>query len=154
GVVLADRLPKVAALFEAGLIGEAVGRTIEYRTALVTDPDAVAAGDKLLAQQVTAWGALSGRKNERAHDTIRDEVDPGALRRSRKSTCERDVVFGSPSDDAGYMTLWARLYGPDGVVVRERVETMARGVCEDDPRTLGERRSEALAAIGAGVYEL
>src|SRR5215475_4985490 len=45
GVVLADRLPKVAALFAAGLITEAVVRTIEYRTALVTDPDAVAAVD-------------------------------------------------------------------------------------------------------------
>jgi hypothetical protein len=27
-------------------------------------------------------------------------------------------------------------------------------VCEDDPRTLGERRSEALAAVAAGIFEL
>jgi hypothetical protein len=50
--------------------------------------------------------------------------------------------------------MWARLYAPDAVVLEQRVEQMARAVCEDDPRTLGERRSEALAAIAAGIFEL
>jgi hypothetical protein len=40
------------------------------------------------------------------------------------------------------------------VVLKQRVEEMARSVCEDDPRTLGERRSEALAAIAAGIPQL
>ena len=40
GVVLADRLPRIAALFEAGLINEALVRAIEYRTLLVTDAEA------------------------------------------------------------------------------------------------------------------
>jgi hypothetical protein len=70
GVVLAERLPKVAALFAAGLIGEAVVRTIEYRTALVVDPEAVAAVDRLLAEQVIGWGPLSLNKTERAIDVI------------------------------------------------------------------------------------
>src|SRR6201999_1088866 len=39
GVVLADRLPNVAALFEAGLISEVLVRAIEHRTALVTDEE-------------------------------------------------------------------------------------------------------------------
>ena len=43
---------------------------------------------------------------------------------------------------------------PDAVVLQQRVEQMARSVCEDDPRTLGERRSEALAAIAAGIPQL
>jgi hypothetical protein len=50
--------------------------------------------------------------------------------------------------------MWARLYAPDAVVLEQRVEQMARAVCEDDPRTLGERRSEALAAVAAGIFEL
>src|ERR1700682_2555294 len=79
---------------------------------------------------------------------------PGALRRSRKATCDRDVQFGSPSDEAGFTSMWARLYAPDAVVLQQRVEEMARSVCEDDPRTLGERRSEAWAAIAAGIAEL
>jgi hypothetical protein len=64
------------------------------------------------------------------------------------------VQFGSPSDEAGFTSMWARLYAPDAVVLEQRVEQMARAVCEDDPRTLGERRSEALAAVAAGIFEL
>jgi hypothetical protein len=154
GVVLADRLPKVAALFEAGLISEALVRTTEYRTALVTDPHAIEQVDALLAEQVMAWGPLSMRKTEQAIDAIVDQVDPAALRRSRKTSCHRDVQFGSPSDEAGFTTMWARLYAPDGEVLEQRVEDMARGVCEDDPRTLGERRSEALTAMSAGIQQL
>jgi hypothetical protein len=154
GVVLADRLPKVAALFEAGLISEALVRTIEYRTALVTDDEAIGQVDALLADHVTAWGPLSARKLEQAIDAIVDQVDPGALRRSRKTSCHRDVEFGSTSDEAGFTSMWARLYAPDAVVLQQRVEQTARGVCEDDPRTLGERRSDALTAMAAGIGEL
>ena len=148
GVTLADRLPKVAALFEAGLISEPLVRAIEYRTDLVTDAQAIARVDGLLAEQVMAWGPLSVRKTEHAIDAIVDQVDPAALRRSRKASCSRDVQFGSPSDEAGFTTMWARMYAPDGEALKQRVEEMARGVCKDDPRTLGERRSEALTAIG------
>jgi hypothetical protein len=151
GVVLADRLPMVAALFAAGLISELLVRAIEYRTALVTDPDAVAHLDALVAEQVTAWGPLSARKIEHAIDALVDQVDPGALRRSRKALCQRDVQFGSPTDEAGFTSLWARLYAPDAVALQQRVEEMARGVCEDDPRTLGERRADALTALAAGI---
>jgi hypothetical protein len=154
GVVLADRLPKIAALFEAGLINEALVRAIEYRSALVTDADAIARVDALLADRVMAWGPLSVRKTEQAIDAIVDQLDPGALRRSRKMSCQRDVQFGSPSDEAGYISMWALLSAADSEVVKQRVEQMARSVCEDDPRTLGERRSEALTAISAGIQQL
>jgi hypothetical protein len=85
GVVLADRLPEIGALFEAGVINEMLVRAIEYRTALVTDEDAIARVDALLAAHFTGWGPLSARKVEQAIDAIVDEVDPGALRRSRKA---------------------------------------------------------------------
>jgi hypothetical protein len=101
GVVLMDRLPRIASLFEAGVISEMLVRAIEYRTALVTDEQAIARVDGLLAEHVTAWGPLSGRKTEQAIDAIVDEVDPAALRRSRTTTCDRDVQFGSPSDGRG-----------------------------------------------------
>lgn len=154
GVVLADRLPKIAALFEAGWISEALVRTIEHRTVLVSDAAAIGQVDALLAEQVLAWGPLSVRKTEHAIDAIVDRVDPAALRRSRKSSSQRDVRFGSPHDEAGYISMWARLYAPDGEVVKARVEAIAGSVCADDPRTLGERRSEALAAISAGIQHL
>ena len=150
-MVLADRLPKVAALFEAGLISELLVRAIEYRTALITDPETIARVDESLADHVTSWGPLSANKTEQAIDTIVDRVvDPGALRRSRKMSCHGDV----PSDEAGFTSLWARLYAPDATVLKQRVEEMARGVCDDDPRTLGERRTDAMTAMAAGIHEL
>jgi uncharacterized protein DUF222 len=108
----------------------------------------------LVADEVTAWGPLSVNKTEQAIDAIVDQVDAGALRRSRKSSCQRDVEFGSHSDEAGFTSMWARLYAPDAVVLKQRVEEMARGVCQDDPRTLGERRSDALTAMAAGIGAL
>jgi hypothetical protein len=77
-----------------------------------------------------------------------------ALRRSRKAACHRDVQFGSPSDEAGFTSMWARLYAPDALVLKQCVEELARGVCEDDPRTLGERRADALTALAAGIHVL
>jgi hypothetical protein len=50
--------------------------------------------------------------------------------------------------------MWARLYTPDAVVLEQQVEHMSRGVCEADPRTLGDRRSDALAALRTGATEL
>jgi hypothetical protein len=65
GVVLADRLPKVAALFAAGLISEMVARAIEYRTALVTDDEAIARVDALLAEHVTPGGRCRSASSSR-----------------------------------------------------------------------------------------
>ncbi len=42
GVALRDRLPAVAALFEAGLVSDWLVRTIVWRTYLITDPAAMA----------------------------------------------------------------------------------------------------------------
>jgi len=154
GVVLADRLPKIAALFAAGLIGEPVVRTMEYRTGLVTDAEAIARVDALLAEHVMAWGPLSVKKIEQAVDAIVDQVDPGALRRARSTNSQRDVRFGAPSDEAGYTTMWARLYGPDRVIIESRVQQLVGSVCEDDPRPAGDRRSDALTAMAAGMQRL
>ena len=49
---------------------------------------------------------------------------------------------------------FVRLYAPDATVLKQRVEEMARGVCDDDPRTLGERRTDAMTPMAAGIHEL
>jgi uncharacterized protein DUF222 len=144
GVALRDRLPAVAALFAAGAISDLLVRTIVWRTALVESPTAMAALDRRLAQRVSRWGALSEKKTEAAIDHLVDQIDPGALRRSRAGS-QRDVQFGSPSDEAGFMTMWARVYATDGAAIQQRVEQMAHSVCEADPRTADERRADALA---------
>ena len=150
GVALRDRLPTVAALFEAGLLTDVLVRAIVWRTHLITDPEAMAAVDAALADQVLSWGPLSVAKTEQAIDALVEQHDPGALRRSRAASQYRGVEFGSPSDEAGFTSLWARLYAPDAAVLQRRVEEMARSVCEADPRTRAERRADALTALATG----
>src|SRR4051794_4025913 len=144
GVALRDRLPAVARLFAAGLVSDLVVRTIVWRTALVTSPGAMARLDCDLAERVTRWGALSAKKTEQAIDELVDQIDPGALRR-RRAGSQRDVQFGSPGDEAGFMTMWARVYATDGAAIQQRVQQMSHSVCEADPRTADERRADALA---------
>ena len=72
GVALRDRLPRVAALFAAGVISDLLVRTIVWRTALVESPGAMAARDLRLAERVTRWGALSEKKTEAAIDELVD----------------------------------------------------------------------------------
>jgi hypothetical protein len=151
GVALRDRLPMVARLLEAGLVSDLLVRAIVWRTDLITDAAAMAAVDAALAGRITRWGALSVAKTEAAIDALVDQFDPAALRRCRACATSPTVAFGSPADAAGTTSMWARLYAPDAALIEQRVEQMARSVCEHDPRTLPERRADALTALAAGT---
>ena len=52
---------------------------------------------------------------------------------------------------AGTTSMWARLYAPDAMLIEQRVEEMARSVCDRDSRSVGERRADALTALAAGT---
>jgi Domain of unknown function (DUF222) len=151
GVALRDRLPHVARLFEKGLISDWLVRAIVWRTYLIADEAAMAAVDCALSDRITGWGALSVAKTEDAIDALVDDHDPAALRRSRQSASSPTVEFGSPGDVAGTTSMWARLYSADAAVIEARVEQMAHGVCEADPRSINERRAAALKALAQRV---
>ena len=46
--------------------------------------------------------------------------------------------------------MYGRLLGPDAALLKARVAAMARAVCDDDPRTLAQRRADAAGALAAG----
>ncbi|MGE2716820.1 DUF222 domain-containing protein, partial [Mycolicibacterium litorale] len=77
--------------------------------------------------------------------------DPGALRRVKDAEKDRGLQFGFISDPAGYMTVWARMYAPDGAAFEQRVHDLAHTLCPDDPRSADERRNDALAAVATGT---
>ncbi|WP_197376545.1 HNH endonuclease signature motif containing protein, partial [Mycolicibacterium baixiangningiae] len=72
------------------------------------------------------------------------------LRRREPATHTRDLQFGTITDAAGMMTVYARMYSPDGVALEQHLEDLARTVCPDDPRTITERRNDAFAALSTG----
>ncbi|WP_454789051.1 DUF222 domain-containing protein [Mycolicibacterium lutetiense] len=151
---LRERLPKVAAVFARGDISAKVVSTITWRTQLVTDDGTLALIDTALAGAATTYGALTATKTEQAIDVWVEKFDPAAVRKTRTAARERDIHFGDPNDPNGTVSIWGRLLATDAAPIKNLLNTMARGVCENDPRTLGQRRSDALGAIGAGADHL
>jgi Domain of unknown function (DUF222) len=150
---LREYLPRVAKVFAAGRIGLRLVSTIVYRTALITDPRARAKVDTELVAAVTGWGRLSAAKIEQAIDYWVDRYDPYALRRmeSRARGRHVDVTW---SDGQGASTIEAVLFDHDAATLDKRLDAMARAVCAADPRTLDQRRADALGALAAGADRL
>jgi hypothetical protein len=146
------RLPAVAAVFEAGEIDYLLYTTIVYRTHLVTDSEAMSTIDTELAAIVARWPSMSGGKLATKIDDIVIHHDPDAVRRVQDRGNDRDVTFWETTE--GYMELTARLSVTDGAALDKRLNAMAKSVCETDPRTVGQRRSDALGALGTGLERL
>jgi hypothetical protein len=149
-----NRLPAVAALFLAGRLSLRLMSVIAWRTYLVRDPEALELVDAALADHAEAWEPLSEAKWEQEIDWWVDRYDPGALRRTRASARGREVCIGASDDEAGTAALWGRLYSTDAALLDRRLLQMAHSVCDDDPRTIAQRRADALGALAAGADRL
>lgn len=147
-VQLRDRLPLVAALFAEGAVSASVVATLTWRTHLIEDEQTLAIVDAQLASNVAGFGAMTATQLERTVDKVVDSVDPAAVRRTRTAARGRDVRFGHPDDETGTTTMFARLTNADAVALKHRVTVISDEVCSDDPRTPGQRRSDALGVIG------
>ncbi|MCB0923885.1 MAG: DUF222 domain-containing protein [Mycobacterium sp.] len=153
-IALRERLPQVATVFMAGEVSERVVEAIAWRTALVADPDVMAVLDAAIAKLAGGWQGLSRYKLEQAIDALVDRHDPAAVRRTRASARGREVIIGGRDHESGTAALWGRLFATDAALLERRLDQMARGVCEQDPRTLAQRRADALGALAAGAHVL
>ena len=154
GLTLARRLPRVAQMFSDGLLGYRVVSAIAWRTLLVEDADALAAIDGTIAEHCRNWGPLSDHKLEQVIDGLVDRVDPAALRRTRARARSREVQIGGRDDESGTSAMWGRLFSTDAAILKKRLTQMAHGVCDADPRTVDQRRADALGALAAGSDRL
>jgi Domain of unknown function (DUF222) len=149
GVTLRERLPRVGAIFAAGRISYRLVHLICSRTLLVTDPYAIKAVDTELADLLAAPVAMSVSQAEQTVDALVVRHDPFAVRRTQTASrgCHADIVTDNSS---GVAYLDATLLATDGDAVDQRLDALARTVCERDPRTLDQRRAAALGALGFG----
>ena len=140
---LRERLPRVAEVFASGAISYREVNAIVARTRLIQDPEAMAKVDTELAAQVVGWGGLSVAKTEAAIDYWVDRYDPYALRRSERRSRDRhlDAV---PADDGHRPGLDPKASSTphNAAALEQRVDALARGVCQHDPRTLEPRRCD------------
>lgn len=149
---LAARLPAVAAALAAGHIDWRATELICARTELVSD-DVIAAVDAALAEQISSWRCWSREKLITTIDAVVTSVDADAAKQRRTAAYDRRRVDVRPGLD-GMARIRADLSRTDGAVLDRRLAAMAASVCPGDPRTLMQRRADALSALGHGRLDL
>ena len=154
GLSLRYRLPRVAELFMEGLLSYRVCAAVASRTDLIQDEAALELIDAAIAEHARSWGVLSAYKLDKAIDAWIDRYDPGALHQTRTRARDRAVQVGSQYDGSGITGISGRLYATDAAVLDRRLMQMAHGVCDEDPRTIAQRRADALGALAAGSDRL
>ncbi|MEH3139129.1 MAG: DUF222 domain-containing protein [Mycobacterium kyogaense] len=149
---LAVRLPAVAAALAAGHIDWRATELICTRTELVRD-GVINAVDAALAEQIGSWRCWSREKLITTIDAVVTSMDAAAAKARRTAAYDQRRVDVRPDLD-GMARVRANLSRTDGAVLDRRLSTMAAGVCPRDPRSLMQRRADALNALGHGRFEL
>ena len=150
---LRDRLPRVAAVFADGLVTYRTAEMTVWRTMLIKGPDALRAVDAALAEGLQSWAPMSVDKTTAAIDALIAHHDPYAVRRTQAQARSRSVDVHL-DDASGLASLWGTLFAHDAKALDNRVDEMARATCEGDPRTLDQRRADALGALAHGSDRL
>ena len=149
-MALRERLPRVAEVFATGRISYRQVNAIVYRTALIRDTAAAATVDVELAAAAVGWGSMSVAKVEAAIDYWVDRYDPHALVRTELSARGRHVDVVPADGGTGLAWIEGTLFNTDAAALDKRLDAMARSVCQADPRTLEQRRADALGALAHG----
>jgi hypothetical protein len=147
-----ERLPKLGKVFESGDIDYRLFQTVVFRTHLVTDPEALARLDAELAARARRWPSMTRRKLAAKIDSLVAKLDPDAVRRAKEYIEERYVTV--IDTEAGMAELTARVFDTTGKAIGKRLDELAATVCGGDPRTLDQRRADALDALVAGADRL
>jgi hypothetical protein len=147
-----ERLPKLGKLFQGGDIDYRMFQTMVYRTDLITDPDVLAAVDAQLAGRVARWPAMTQGRLAAQIDKIVIKADADAVRRRKQRQTDREIWF--VDDEGGVSEIHGRLFSLDAHALDKRLNALSATVCEHDPRSLEQRRADALGALAAGADRL
>ncbi len=149
--ILRDGLPAVAAVFAKGVIDFRMVETIINRTENV-EKDFKGEVDDAIARHCVKWMRLSDKKLAERLDLWVAKFDPAAVRVPAKVKENRYAYIGETSP--GMAGVWASLEAADGAVLDNKLDVVAATVCDNDPRTVDQRRGDALGALGRGEATL
>jgi hypothetical protein len=143
------RLPKIAGLLAEGRTDWRTVRLIISRTDLVGDDALIAKVDRSLAARIANWHGWSKQRIINAVDAAVRNVDPDAARERRENAeQERRIGFDARAD--GMAELYGTVAAAAATAFDRRLSQLAAQVCAADPRTLDQRRADALAALAEG----
>ena len=148
---LRERLPKIAAVFAAGGIDFRVVSVIINRTSNVDD-GAIGEVDAALARLAPTWMKLSSPKLADRIDLWIAKFDANGVRVPPEIEQSRYVEVGPTVPGMG--GIWANVHAADAAAFDARLDALAATVCKDDPRTMMQRRSDAVGAMAAGAEKL
>jgi hypothetical protein len=147
---LDSRLPRIAELLAQGRTDWRTVRLILARTECVRDAAVIATLDASLAARIGVWQGWSRQRIINAVDAAVRTVDPDAVRERRaKGEDERHVGFRAL--DNGMAELYGKVAASVAAVFDQRLSQLASQVCGSDPRTVDQRRADALAAVTQGA---
>lgn len=150
GVPVAPRMPHTATVCGAGEIGEEHLRVLVRAMARVEripgiDPAKVAAAEEVLAE---AARTLSPCGLERVVAELMARLDPDGAAPEEEPEPTDELLVGRRRD--GTLALTGRIHGvADAELLLETFDALSRPAGPDDPRTLPQRRSEALLDLCA-----
>jgi hypothetical protein len=153
-LALRHRLPEVAKMMAKGELSAKAVNTIAWRTQLIDDPEVIAKVDTELAAAAGTFGPMSTDKLETAIDAAVERHDPSAVYAFTAAAKGCDLGFGKPDDTTGVQTMWARFSVTDAELLKRRIAALVAVVCPHDPRSAGERRTQAVAVIAANGTSL
>ncbi len=145
---LHHRLPRVRDLLASGQTEWRTVKLIISRTDLVTKDTAVQV-DATLAGKLATWQSWSRQRIINAVDAEVLAVDPDAAKQRRAKADDDRFITIDPYPH-GMAEIYGRLSAGVGVALDRKLSQLASGICAADPRTMSQRRADALAALTAG----
>ncbi|OBJ47817.1 HNH endonuclease signature motif containing protein [Mycobacterium sp. 1423905.2] len=146
---LDTRLPKIGALLARGGTDWRTVRLIIGGTDLITDARVMAAVDESLVARIASWRGWSKRRIVNAVDATVRVMDPDAAR-ERRETADQDRHIAITAADDGMAEVYGRVAAVAATAFDRRLSQLATQVCAADPRTLDQRRADALSALAEG----
>ena len=145
GRTLRERLPEVAKVFVRGWIDLRMVLMIIARTENVA-AELIPELDAAIARHCEKWMKLSKPKLRDRIDLWVTKFDPAAVR-VPPAVDEGRYVVVEPGMCAGTASVSGHIRAADGAALDQRLDALADTVCEHDPRTKEQRRSDACGPL-------
>ncbi|MGV9803248.1 DUF222 domain-containing protein [Mycobacterium sp. NPDC003449] len=144
---LAERLPRVGELLAAGRIDWRAVQLVIARTEFVTDT-VMEKLDADLAARMAGWQCWSRKRIIDEVDAAVRELDPDAVRERERAEDRRWLDVINLGD--GTAKINGIVSAEAGLSLDKQASEIAASVCPGDPRTMAQRRADAVTVIADG----
>lgn len=143
------RLPKIGALLAEGRTDWRTVELIISRTELVSQ-DVANRLDESLAARIVNWHCWSRRRIINTVDAAVRTADPDGARERRLAADERDRHITVTPLPNGMASVRGTVTATSAAAFDKRLAGIATTPCAEDPRTINQRRADALDVLGEG----